>query len=77
MYLCVECGSTFEIPKSYTETHGLEYGYEHFSGCPYCGGAYVETYLCDGCGEYITTDSYVQIGDDKYCEDCFTIRYLD
>ena len=77
MFVCVECGSTFEEPKSWEEKHGLDCGpYENFSGCPYCGGAYVEAHRCDCCGGWITSDSYVKIGDERYCEDCFDIRFL-
>ena len=77
MFVCIECGKVFSEPKYWEETHGLEYGpYETFSGCPSCGGAFTETYRCDYCGEWIDTDKYVEIGDEKYCEDCFVIRNL-
>lgn len=74
MFVCCECGHVFSEPECWEEQHGLDYGpYESFSGCPRCGGAYTETYRCDCCGEYIT-DDYVQIGDEMYCDNCFT-RY--
>lgn len=72
MYVCCECGATFKEPEDWEERHGLDYGpYEQLSGCPRCGGAYTETYRCDYCGEWIT-DDYVQIGDEMFCDDCFT-----
>ena len=76
MFICLDCGCIFEEPTKYIDTHGLDYPpYEEYSGCPSCGGAYTEAPRCDGCGEYIT-DTYVEIGDERYCEDCFIIRKL-
>ena len=79
MLVCLDCYRTFnedEIADWY-ETHGLDSPpYEHFSGCPYCHGAYAETHRCDCCGEWIDTDTYVEIGDEKYCENCFTIKNI-
>ena len=41
MYICNDCGSTFSVAKMFVERHGLDGPpYEHFSGCPYCGGAF-------------------------------------
>ena len=74
MLVCLDCGNIFDEPKRWEETHGLEYGpYEHWSGCPDCGGAYVEAHRCDGCGEWIATETYVKMGNERYCEDCFEI----
>ena len=76
MFICLDCGNVFEDPKRWEETHGLDYGpYESYSGCPYCSGAYTETYCCDACGEWIT-GSYVEIDDSKYCDNCFMIREI-
>ena len=42
-YKCLDCGEVFEEPRKYTERHGFADGlYEHWEGCPECGGAYVE-----------------------------------
>ena len=79
MYICLDCNTVFNENETvnWTETHGLSCGpYEEISGCPNCRGAYVETYKCDACGEYIGTETYVQINDEKYCENCFTIKNL-
>ena len=60
-YTCLDCGKTFDDPKRWEERHGLDSPpYEDFSGCPYCGGAYTRTILCDACGEPIVGD-YVKI----------------
>lgn len=78
--ICLECGKVFDEDDVdvWEETHGLDYPpYERVSGCPSCGGAYVDAYVCDGCGEYIDTETYVEIDDQKYCEGCFTIRRLE
>lgn len=40
-YICLECGTEFDKPKRFTETHGLDTPpYETYTGCPVCGGAY-------------------------------------
>ena len=71
--MCIECGSVFEDPKYYKETHGLDSPpYEHWSGCPYCGGNYTEAYKCDCCGEYIDCDYFQTDNGDRYCENCIT-----
>ena len=71
LFVCIDCGKTFEEPKYWEETHGLDHGpYERWSGCPHCYGAYVETYQCDCCGEWIT-DTYIIINKDRYCQDCY------
>lgn len=70
MFVCLDCGELFSEPSCWEETHGFDYGpYERMSGCPRCGEAYVETFECDCCGEYIIDDYYI-INDEKYCSDC-------
>ena len=78
MFVCVECECLFEDPKEYTETHGLEHGpYEHFDGCPICGGAYVETHECALCGWWIV-DDYIELNDGtKICSNCYTVKRID
>lgn len=72
MYICLDCYKLFEIPKKYTETHGLdEPPYEKFTGCPYCGGTYVEAKKCDICNSYITNEYIVTKNGNTYCEDCY------
>lgn len=79
-FICLECGNIFDEPEYWEEYRGECFGtpaYETMHGCPDCGGAYVETYRCEACGAWIDTDTYVEIGDEKYCENCFTIRKLE
>lgn len=72
MWICLECREVFEEPQRWEERHGFTYGpFEKWSGCPYCGEAYVEAYRCDCCdewitGSYIKTDSGLRI-----CENCY------
>ena len=77
MYICLECGAKFETPTSYREYRGECFGYgsyEEFDACPCCGGAFTETYECDGCGELITGE-YVELVDgSKYCEECYCVK---
>lgn len=75
MWVCLDCLETFESPKHYTETHGLDCGpYEQWSGCPYCAGAFVEAHKCDCCGEWIT-EHYIKTDDGhRFCDNCYN-RY--
>ena len=77
MWICLDCNKLFAYPKHYTDTHGLDDPpYECYSGCPYCGGAYAETYECDCCGEWITGE-YIKAEDgNRYCENCYTTMEL-
>lgn len=78
MFVCYECNEIFDELKHWEEKHGLDHGpYEIFAGCPYCGGAFTKTYQCDYCGEWINTNKYVEIGDERYCWDCVTIKKLE
>ena len=71
MFVCVECGHLFTEPKHCVETHGFRYGpFEEWSGCPLCGGNYVDAHQCDGCGEYIV-DNYIKVEHQRYCQDCY------
>lgn len=76
MFLCLDCGDLFSTPKSYSDSHGLDYGAERWNGCPYCSGAYVSTFECSECGEFIT-GKYVRIGDFKYCDKCFDVNDIE
>ena len=72
MFICLECGTLFEEPEYWTETHGLDTPpYEHCCGCPSCSGAFTETYRCDSCDEWIV-GSYIKLENgERICEDCY------
>ena len=56
MYICNNCGETFEEPKIYEEHHpyGMGYATEEFAVCPHCGeGDIEEAYMCCRCDEYV------------------------
>ena len=76
MFVCIECGRVFEVPNKWTEHHGLDTEpYEHWFGCPTCGGAYTEAYECNCCGEWIT-DNYIKTDNGaRYCSNC--IRHME
>lgn len=79
MFVCCDCGRVFSEPECSSEDRGEYFGfpaYEDVSGCPSCGGSYVETYRCDCCGEWIDTETYVEIDGERYCENCFIIKNL-
>ncbi len=76
MFLCADCGATFDEAIRITEHHGFTHPpYEVFDGCPVCFGTYVaESVDCDCCGEKIV-GLYVQTTNGKrYCEHCFVFR---
>ena len=71
MYKCLDCKEVFEEPKEYSEDR-TPYGgsgeiIEHYTACPYCGGAYKEAFVCEKCGEYFTKD---ELNYDGLCDDC-------
>lgn len=70
-YTCLDCGETFDEPKKWIEQHGLDSPpYEKFSGCPFCGGSYTQTILCDGCGCPIIGDYVqIQVTGSRYCDE--------
>ena len=71
MFVCLECGETFDEPTHWEEKHGLNYGpYEQWSGSPCCKCAYSKAFECDCCGEWIT-GNYVKTDDGKrFCDNC-------
>lgn len=72
MYICLECGCTFDQPFSYTERHGLEHGpYETWTGCPNCAGSYDEAVYCDGCGEFGAASAMHETPGGVFCDDCY------
>jgi hypothetical protein len=75
--ICVECGCLFENARQYIETHGLDTPpYESYAGCPYCGGAFTETYKCDACNEWIV-GQYIKLNSgERICEECYTTYEL-
>lgn len=77
MFICLYCGKIFSEPKHWEERHGFNYGpFEQFSGSPCCSDAYTEAHICSECGEWITTENYIKIGLDRYCENCYDVYEL-
>lgn len=75
MFICLDCGCVFYEPKHWIETHGLDSPpYEEWDGCPSCGGAYAETYKCDGCNDWLCGTYAETKNGNKYCENCYEIR---
>lgn len=73
MWVCTSCGHLFSTPDYWKERHGLDYGpYESQSGCPQCGGTYVEAHKCDYCDEWID-GPYIKLeSGERICENCYT-----
>lgn len=78
MFVCLECGETFNELVAWEERHGLDTPpYEKLSGSPCCYGAYAEAFRCNCCGDWITTEEYVKTKyGDRFCEECFTLVKL-
>ena len=71
MYVCLDCGNTFDTPKEWIEKHGLDSPpYEKIIGCPKCGGNFVVAPLCDVCGEEIVDDYYSIENGMNICNEC-------
>lgn len=64
MYICNDCGATFE----YNEIHWVTEGYgERFAYCPCCNyGDFEEAKYCKVCGEPFCEDDLTE----GYCLDC-------
>ena len=72
MYICNNCGETFEKPKIYEEHHpyGMGTATEYFAECPYCGeGDFDEARMCDRCGEWVAETTK------GLCEACYDDMY--
>jgi hypothetical protein len=75
MYICLDCGATFDEPSRFAESHGMEGPYrEFFSLCPCCGEpGFEEATFCDECDAMIpvsyTTDRF------GLCETCETTAF--
>lgn len=78
MYICLECGYTFDQPHRFCETHGFDHGpYEEWNSCPNCGGSFDEAVYCDGCGEYGPASSMHETPGGMFCDDCYYNNGLD
>lgn len=70
MYICLDCGATFDEPVHIKDNHGMEGPYyESFTQCPKCGeGDIEEATFCDQCDTMIPV-SYIK---DRFglCEAC-------
>ena len=77
--MCLSCGEIFDEDEIYSwyETHGLDHGpYERWTGSPCCHEGYKKAKVCACCGDYITTEKYVDIGGEEFCMDCVEIKNL-
>ena len=73
MFVCLDCGHTFQHATHYSESHGFDFGsYEEWSGCPKCSGAYTKAYECNCCKKWID-GSYIKLqSGERICENCYT-----
>ncbi len=72
MFVCLDCDYLFEEPGMHCASDEFErFDEDMCNGCPCCGGAYIETFKCDICGEWITGD-YAEAADGTLiCEECY------
>lgn len=79
MFVCYDCEETFLEPSKLIEDRGEWFGFpshEASYGCPYCGGAFTETYLCECCNKWITTPYIKLDSGERICENCYTTYEL-
>lgn len=77
MYVCIDCGETFEDAKRYIEKHNLDSPpYEEYWGCPYCGGSFTKAHKCEECGEWICGDYIKTTSGHRICENCYNTYEL-
>lgn len=72
MYICLECGETFEVPKVHYEHHpyGMGYAEEKWELCPHCGEAGFEiATMCNRCFEYVAHTTK------GLCDECYNEVY--
>lgn len=65
MYICEDCGATFEEPRVYNETYGVDGPPQPIHCCPACGGDYREAAVCTMCGKHFIDEEFQGI-----CDDC-------
>ena len=72
MFVCLDCDCLFEEPGMHITSDDFEgFDTEACNGCPNCGGAYIETFQCSICGEWIVGD-YAETDDGLFvCEECY------
>lgn len=79
MFVCLDCGCTFEKPIRWKEDRGECFGfpsYEEISGSPCCKSNYTESHRCNCCDEWID-DIYIKTDDgNRYCLDCYQVYQL-
>ena len=76
-FICLDCNELFDEPSHWEERHGFDYGpFEQMSGCPYCGGSYVNAYKCDECDEWIIGDYIKTASGQRICENCYSTMEL-
>ena len=72
MYICADCGKTFEQPVVIHDDPSppgvaLPSGYYEYYECPYCGeGAVEEAEECPSCGQWYLPNMSAKV----LCEDC-------
>lgn len=76
-WTCLDCGCEFYEPHEFYEHHGFDQPpFERWLSCPYCGGSYLRTHLCDRCGHRIFGE-YIRLSSgEEICQDCFSVREI-
>ena len=72
MYICNNCGETFEDCKIIVEHHpyGMTSATEYWSVCPHCESTdFAEAKKCERCGEYVAEL------EDGLCDVCYGDMY--
>jgi len=75
-FICLDCECIFDEDEIsvWQEDRGEFWGVpcgETVSGCPSCGGAYVEAHKCDECDKWITGEYIKTTSGQRICENCY------
>lgn len=68
-FICLECGSIFEVPKLYS--FDTQKGLYQYEACPNCEGAYRKAEQCQVCMDWKLEETGEYIDDNFICEDCY------
>ena len=74
LYICTDCGATFDEPKEIVEKHGLETPpYEKLLVCPEClSSDYDTAVVCGSCQKEVPSTGCYFVNNQHYCKTCFT-----
>lgn len=79
MFICNDCGETFDDFKEEYDYHpyGMGYAEERYGVCPYCNSTdFSEARECEQCGKIVAEEDCC-VGDEfeDLCKNCYEEKY--